>query len=364
MNKNRIIFISYTLLFTCLFNSCKKKETITPIRKNIEKAVFASGYIEQSNQFTVSSSVEGIIQSIPISEGDTISEGAIVAIVESDVQNNQVLDAIAVYNDAANNASANAAHLQQIQTKINQAQEQLDLDKTNYERYKDLRTKNSVSQLDFEKAELQYNASKNNLLALQDSYKEAEANLKLNKTRSLVQVNTQKAILEDYQLITSISGQVINLYKNQGELIRKGEAIAEIGSGEHLIKLFVSEDDITKINIGQSVAVSINTYPNEVFTAKVTKIYPGFDKTEQSYVLEARFIELPKKMFSGTQLQANIQTASKANALVIPTEYVYKENYVLLENGEERKIEIGSENEEWTEVISGISDTDEIVKPK
>lgn len=287
MKKNRILLLGFTVLFTGLFTSCKKKETTTPIKKNIENAVFASGYIEQSNQFTVSSSVEGIIQSIPVSEGNLITKDAVVAVIESDVQNNQVADAIAVYNDAQSNASEKAAQLQQIQAKVNQAQEQLILDKTNYERYKDLRAKNSVSQLDFEKAELQYNAAKNNLLALQDNYKEAKSNLKLNETRSLVNVNTQKALLEDYQLTSSISGKVINLFKNQGELIRKGEAIAEIGSGTHLIKLFVSEDDITKIDIGQSVAVSINTYPNKVFDAKVTKIYPGFDKTEQSYVLEA-----------------------------------------------------------------------------
>lgn len=69
-------------------------------------------------------------------------------------------------------------------------------------------------------------------------------------------------------------------------------------------------------------------------------------------------------MFSGTQLQANIKTANRKNALVIPTAYIVNDNTVLLKNGEERKITIGSQNEGWTEIISGISETDEIVKPK
>jgi len=287
-----------------------------------------------------------------------------VAVIESDVQNNQVADAIAVYNDAANNASANAAQLQQIQTKINQAREQLALDKVNYERYTDLRAKNSVSQLDFEKAELQYNASQNNLSVLQNNYTEAESALKLNETRSLVQVNTQKAILEDYRLTTSISGRVIDLYKKQGELIRKGEAVAEIGSGSFIIKLFVAEDDIEKVNNGQAVAVNMNTYPNQTFNAKVSKIYPSFNEVEQSYVVEARFDQFPDKIFSGSQLQANIETGSSKNALVIPSSYLLRESYVLLDNGEERKVVIGGKNSDWTEVISGITEQDVLTKPK
>ncbi|MCM4171909.1 hypothetical protein DHD32_10485 [Arenibacter sp. TNZ] len=364
MKKNRTILLGYMALFVCLFASCKKAETTKPTRKNIENAVFASGHIEQANQYTVSSSVEGIINTIPVSEGDTITASAIVAVIKSDVQNNQVADAIAVYNDAANNVSENAAQLQQIQTKINQAREQLDLDKANYKRYRDLQAKNSVSQLDFEKAELQYNASYNNLSALRNNYKETESNLKLNETRSLVQVNTQKAILEDYQLSTSISGRVINLYKKQGELIKKGEAVAEIGSGSFIIKLFVAEDDIEKVNKGQTVAVNMNTYPNRTFNATISKIYPSFNEVEQSYVVEAAFQQLPAKIFSGSQLQANIETGSNKNVLVIPSSYLLREGYVLLENGHEQKVLTGRKNSDWTEVISGISEEDLIVKPK
>jgi macrolide-specific efflux system membrane fusion protein len=364
MKKNRTVILWCMVLSLSIFSSCKQNETTTPIRKNIEDAVFASGYIEQANQFTVSSSVEGILQSIPVSEGDKITKDAMVAVIKSDVQDNQVADAMAVYNDALNSASENASQLQQIQTKINQAREQLALDKANYERYKDLRVKNSVSQLDFEKAELQYNASQNNLLVLQNNYKEAASDLKLNEKRSLVQVNTQKAMLDDYRLTTSISGSVINVFKKQGELIRKGEAVAEIGSGAFIIKLFVAEDDIKKVNLEQAVAVHLNTNPDKVFNAKISKIYPSFNTTEQSYVVEAQFDQLPEKIFSGSQLQANIETGSSKNVLVIPSSYMLRESYVLLNGGEERKVVAGRKNIDWTEVISGITEQDIIEKPK
>ena len=344
--------------------SCQQKETTVPVRRNIEEAVFASGHIEQEKNYTVSAKSDGIILSLPVKEGDIVSQKDMIAVIENDVQNNQLQDALAVYNDAVINASPNSPQLQNIQTQIDQAQQQLEFDKENYERYKGLWEKKSISTLDYERAKLQYKASQNNLLGLKKNYSDAESTLKLSMERSRVQVNTQQSLLKDYCLTTHESGKVINVFKKQGELVRRGEAIARIGSGAYVIKLFVSEDDITKVNIGHEVVVNMNTYPDETFPAKITNIYPGFDQTEQSYVVEAQFDRLPEKMFSGTQLQANIETGSRKDVVVIPTAYVSRGSYVMLTNGEEIHIETGSKNDNWIEVVSGISEEDEIVKPK
>jgi macrolide-specific efflux system membrane fusion protein len=363
MNNTSKQSLWYAATLAILLTACNRQETTVPERKNIEDAVFASGYIEQENNYTVSAKVEGILLTLPVKEGDSVSRNDLIAVVEYDVQNDQLQDAQVVYEDAVKNASPNSPQLLNLQTKIEQAEKQLAFDKENYLRYKDLLEKKSVSQLDFEKAELQYKAAQSNLVSLQKNYDEALSGLNLNVQRTAVQVNTQKTLLKDYKLLTEAGGTVINVFKKQGELLRRGEAIATIGSGAYIIKLFVSEDDITKVDIGQPIAVNLNTYPSETFWAKVTKIFPGFDETEQSYIVEAQFDQLPEKMFSGTQLQANIQTGSRKNVLVIPTAYVVRGSYVLLENGEEQKIETGSKNSTWTEVISGITENDIIVKP-
>ena len=364
MKNTRKISFWCLLGLTLMLASCNSEETTVPVRKHIDEAVFASGHIEQENNYTVSAKVEGILLSFPIKEGDEVHKNDVIAIIENEVQNNQLQDAIAVYKDAADNASPNSPQLQSLQTQIDQGQQQLAFDKENYVRYKGLWEKKSVSKVEFEKAELQYKASLNNLLALEKNYSELRNSLKLNVQRSQVQVHTQQSMLKDYKLITGESGKVINVFKKQGELVRKGEAIANIGSGDYLIKLFVSEDDITKVNIGQAVSVHINTYPDQSFPARVSKIYPGFDESEQSYVLEAQFDQMPEKMFSGTQLQANIETDRRKNVVVIPREFVSKGSFVRLENGEEKQIETGSKNNDWVEVISGISEQDIIVKPR
>lgn len=363
MKYNRKSVLAGVILNAILLTSCEQPEAIAPVRKNIEDAVFASGYLEQENNYTVSAKVDGILVSLPVKEGTTVGKKELIAAIENDVQHNQLTDALAVYRDAEEDASPNSPQLQHLQVQIEQAEEQLEFDAENYSRYKQLWAKKSVSQLDFEKAKLQYEAAQNNLRALRENYAEVEQNLRLNVERSLVQVNTQQSLLKDYRLVAEEAGQVIRVFKKRGELVRRGEAIAEIGSGAYVIKLFVSEDDIVKVNIGHPVAVNINTYPDQTFRATVTKIYPGFDEMEQSYIVEAQFKQLPEKLFSGTQLQANIETGSRKNALVIPTDFVSRGSYVLLESGEEKQIKIGSKNGAWTEVIAGISEEDLIVKP-
>ncbi len=363
MNKVRVKPIWYALSALFLFTACNEKEAIQPVRKNIEEAVFASGYLEQKNNYTVSTKVEGIILDLPVQEGDTVKKNDLIARIENEVPSNNLQDAKAIFEDARRNAAPDSPQLQHIQAQIDQAKEQLSFEKDNYQRFWELYAVKSVSQLDLEQAELQYKTAQSNLTALQKSYQELLNALLLNVERSQVQLATQQALLNDYQLRAEEAGMVISVFKKRGELTRRGEALATIGSGAYLIKLFVAEEDIAKVDIGQSVLVHLNTYPNRSFEAQVSKIYPGFDEAEQSYVLEARFLELPEKLFSGTQLQANIKTGNRKDVLVIPTAYVSKGNRVILENGQEVQILTGSKNNKWTEILAGINESDRLTKP-
>lgn len=348
---------------TCFLASCSSPETTTPSRKQLEEAVFASGYIEQEESFTISAKVEGILTELSVQEGDWVRRGTRIARLEDQVQNNQLADAQVVYRDAAENVAPDAPPLQQLETQLAQARKQLQFDRENVERYERLWAKKSVARVDFEKVKLQYETAQANLRALEKQYQELQRTLELNVQRSAVQLNTQESLLKDYTLVTNLAGTVTNLYKKQGELVRRGEAVAKIGSGTHLIKLQVAESDIVKVRVGKSVAVRMNTYPQQVFGATVTKIYPAFDESEQSYLVEARFTERPERLFSGTQLQANIEVGSRTEVLVVPTDFILKGQYVLLEGGLEKQIEVGNKTKDWTEVISGISEADILLKP-
>ncbi|WP_299555999.1 HlyD family efflux transporter periplasmic adaptor subunit [Seonamhaeicola sp.] len=356
-----ITFI-FSLGMLVLFQSCKGKETTTPKRIAIEEAVFASGSMEQKNTYYLSANADGILISLTVKEGEPVEKGQRIAGIQNNVQTNQVNDAEVAYRDAVKSALPNSPELQHSAVQVEQAKKQLGFDKQNYQRYKELYALKSVSKLEFEKYELQYKASQSNLKSLEEAYHDLQSDLKLNVERNRIQLSTQKDKLNDYFINAEQTGVVTDLYKKQGELVRKGETVAQVASGDFIVKLFVAEDDIVKVSLGQSVALSINTYPQKVFTARVSKIHPGFNASEQSHIVEATFDAFPQKMFNGTQLQANIAIDKRENVLVVPTSFIEKGQFVTLESGEEKRIKTGSKTNEWTEVISGLSVNDILLK--
>lgn len=359
-----LIKMKTNFIYICTFLqllSCGKKESVSPIKKNIQKVVFASGIMVMENEYVLSAKVDAILIHLNLKEGDSVIPNQTIAVLDSEVQKSQLNESVIVFNDSKKNALPSSPQLQNLKAQIIQAQEQFSFDEEQFNAYKDLWNKKSVSQVDYEKKKLQFETSKSNLLGLQENYEDRKNALKLSVQRNKEQLNMQQAMLNDYKLKAKSNGIITNVYKEPGELVRRGEEVLKIGGGNYIIKLYISEEDITQIQLDQVVIVSLNTYLDRTFKAKVSKIYPSFNEPEQSYIIEAKFNELPEKLFSGTQLQANIETDEKKDVLLIPTTYL-KNNKVKLENGDLIPIEIGFSNNEWTEVKSGISENDIIVK--
>jgi len=170
--------------------------------------------------------------------------------------------------------------------------------------------------------------------------------------------------LDDYGIKADKAGIVLDVMKKKGELVRKGDVIAKIGSGRHMLKLFIAEDDITKLSIGLEAIVQMNNYPDTTFTAVITKILPAFDQSQQSYIAEAIFKNPPQLLLSGTQLQANIKQQGAKNVLVIPASAVIRSKYVQLKNGEEKEITTGQKLGSYIEVKAGLTENDVILLPK
>jgi multidrug efflux pump subunit AcrA (membrane-fusion protein) len=115
------------------------------------------------------------------------------------------------------------------------------------------------------------------------------------------------------------------------------------------------------------VLVELNTEKNKTYEAYISKIYPHFNETTQSYKVEARFLQQQASLISGTQLQANIIADKKDKALLIPRDYLFTAGTVLMRDGKKIdtvKIVTGIVSDEWVEVLSGLTTTDKIVKLK
>ncbi|MEL6823812.1 MAG: HlyD family efflux transporter periplasmic adaptor subunit, partial [Calditrichota bacterium] len=280
-----LIFTVLPVLLSCSNHS----ESISPVRKDITDVVFASGHIIFSDEYLVATNAEGFILKSYVRAGDEVDIGDPLFQLSNEVQSSQLDNAMEQYQDARFKSSAQSPQIVAQRKQIEQAKSQIVQDKTNFERYSILIKTNAVSKLDYEKAELQYQASLSELAVLEKNLEDLRSGLNLNLKNAESQLRIQQDYLGDYFITSTRKGRVLQIYKEQGELARRGELLAKIGSGEATAKLFIAEEDIVHIQVGQSAKVVLNTNPEEPVDAVISKVYPAFDLTEQSFILEAAF---------------------------------------------------------------------------
>ena len=350
------------LIFSFVVISCNQKPIITPQRKDIVNAVFASGKIVSNKEYLVTAITEGYLSSILVAEGDVVKKGQPLFKLLNDIQQAQLNNANYNYQFAKASQNNLSPELQQIEGKISQAKQKLQNDSINVFRYQKLLTSHAVAQIDYDKLKLEYQNDQITLSIFQNELIQLKRNLALNAMNAKSQLQIQDKGNQYYTLNSETEGLVLNVFKKNGDLVKKGETIGKIGSGKMLAKLYVAENDINSITIGQSTLITLNTEKDTVYTAKVVKIYPSFDEGSQSFIVEAGFTSEIPTLKIGTQLQANFIINEKKNALVIPSNCLFGGDSVQLkENMAKVKVKIGIRTLEWTEILEGIVESDVLI---
>jgi RND family efflux transporter MFP subunit len=364
MNRAFIYTGSYALLF---FAACKPKYDETfPKMAPVTEAVFASGIIEPKDAYTVTSLFDGFIVHSYVVENDIVKDGQLLFQLDNRQQRTQVNIAETNMEFAKINAAENSPTLLQIKAQIDAAKVKMQTDSATLSRNEHLYTTNSVSRQDVDNARVNYQSSLSAYIAAKANYKATDDKMKQDLQISHSQLQNAVAGNQYYNLVAIGPSKVYQIFKKQGDLVRKGDQVAQLGNPDSIvINLDVDEGSISKVQLGQQVLVELNTEKNKTYEAAVSKIYPHFNETSQSYKVEARFLKEMPGLISGTQLQANIITDKKDNALLIPHVYVMNNDKVLVKKNKKIDtvtIKTGIVSDEWIEVLSGLTTNDKIVK--
>jgi multidrug efflux pump subunit AcrA (membrane-fusion protein) len=341
--------------------NCHKKQETTPQYKNIVDAVFASGSTQAKEQYKITAYADGYLQQSFVAEDDSVRKGQLLFRIANDLQRTQVANAATNYDYALHNASDKSPQILQLESQIAQAQRKKMTDSLNYERYQRLLPSHAVAQVDYDNARLTYEASTASLTQLEKNLEDLRTNLNLNTENTRAQLKEQQENNAYFAITGSASGRIENVYKKDGDLVRKGDVIADLGAGLQIARLLIAEEDIQRIQLGQHVLVSLNTDKAHVFNATITKIYPSFNTNDQAFIAEATFDPMPPGLRNGTQLQANIILGEKKHALVIPTNYLLPGDSVILAADQSHApVHTGIRTLEWVEITGGLRDNQSI----
>ena len=263
---------------------------------------------------------------------------------------------------AQQNASKNSTILGSIRDEISTANLNFKNAKINYERQQKLWSQDIGTRMDLDSRKLAYESAQNQLSMLQTKLKRTNSELNTALQQANLQYQSARSNATDFMIRSNMLGKVYSLTKKQGEIISPQMPIATIGNAEdYIIELLIDEVDITKIQLDQKVLLSLDAYAKKVFEARISKIYPSKNERNQTFKVEASFVEKPIRLYPGLTGEANIIIAEKDKVLSIPRDYLNDKSEVNTPDGL-IQVKTGLQNLDRIEIISGIDTSTKIIQ--
>jgi len=344
--------------------SCKSKvETIKPVTSSITESVYASGLVKSKNQYQVFATVSGIIKNILVAEGDTVKSGSVLFELVDEAQ--RLNKENAALNAQFADLKANTGKLNEAKLLLELAKNKMKNDSSLYFRQKNLWEQQVGTKVELEQRELNYQNAKAGYFSAKVRHDDLIRQLDLNASVSQRNLAISDKLENDFEIKSDIDGIVYSINKNKGEIVGPQTPLAVIGDASRFIlEMQVDEYDILKIKKGQQVIVTLDSYKGKSFEAVVTKINPLMNERSKTFLVESEFVQAPALLYPNTSFEANVVLLSKAKALLIPRNCLYRDSLVIKANGDTVQVKTGLKDYQKIEILSGLTADDELSFPK
>ena len=124
------------------------------------------------------------------------------------------------------------------------------------------------------------------------------------------------------------------------------------------------QQDIGRVRLNQKVLVQIDQFPDTVFEAKVTFIYPSMNRNDQTFCVEAKFDRRSPYLFIHTPVEANIIVEERQDVLVVPKEALAgKDSLWIKDKKRYRKVFVktGVSSFDYVEVVAGVNEKNLVI---
>lgn len=284
--KTAMLLIMAISILSCSEKSRITIETATATKGDLSETVTATGTLESVTQVDVGTQVTGKVVSLFADYNTRVKKGELIAEIDKTLLESEV-------------ESANAT--------MESARDTYEYTKKNYERDKALHDKQLIS--DYE-----YETSKNAYRVAELSYEKSKAD------RVKAAENLGYA-----EIYAPIDGVVISREVEIGQTVVANMEVANIYTIADLDNMQVigdvDEADIGQVKTGQRVTFTVDAYPEDIFTGKVTQV--RLNPTEESNVVTYEVVvsadNSEGKLIPGLTANLTIYTAETKDAVIITT---------------------------------------------
>ena len=178
------------------------------------------------------------------------------------------------------------------------------------------------------------------------------------------------------KLTSPITGVVLEKIIEPGNLVQPGNEIVKIGDFRKVkIEVQISELELGKLEIGQSVEVSLDAFPNQKYIGTLKRISPAANTAARLIPVEVIIPNIEDKIGSGLLARVNFENTT-AQKIVVPLRAIKTEGrertnsqelisniqgkvFIVLEDGTKNKVKarnvtLGKKADGKVEILSGL----------
>ena len=365
--------------------------------ESFRQVVTATGQMTGSN-VQLQSEVTARIIKMTVSEGDFVQAGQLlVQLDDSDLQ-------LQLRQREAELAVAQAQHRRISESRLPEARDELAsllLEKDSLEREFQLENETLERRLNRQRALYEQGAialdaleeTENEMALLEESMAEldlmalriasAERSIRLNSpggseasesaallSQSQVQVVTLQEELSRFQLVSPVSGRILERPIELGELAQSGNVLLTISQeGSLVAEVEIDERNIGLLELGQEATVWPEAYPSREVSATVDKISPRVNTDTGTVMVQLKLESEEDFLIQDLTIQAEIQVRELADALLLPPSYLKSRDpstvLVEVDGSIEERVLPSTENVglEKILVLEGLEAGDTVVQP-
>ena len=363
MASKRLKILNYSLgsliligaLIVYLGGSKPVKVITTPVERGLVQDTVANtraGTIKACQRAGISPSMGGQIASLPVKVGDAVKPDQVLM----ELWNEDRLAEVSLAEREAKAADARAT----------QACVMADVAKREAQRLRKLSKKGLASEEAIDKAE-------GEALAQKAACNAAKASAEVSQAR----LDVAKALLDRTRLTAPFAGIVAEINGEVGEFVTPSPVGVPTPPAIDLVDincLYVSapidEVDAPAIRIGMPAKISLDAFAKSIFDGTVKRVAPyvlDVEKQARTVDVEVDFTNTndSQNMLPGYSADIEIILAEQKHTLRIPTEAILEGNKVLVLGADgllyKRQIKSGLSNWEFTEVLTGLKENENVV---
>lgn len=373
-------FLSLAALCLCLaYTSCGNKEKeennaeelpqvkiMTVKSQDVEQSETYTATVESDVKNNISPNSPMRIRKILVDVGDRVAKGQTVALLDVSSQTQvgmQIQSQVAGIRGQEASLKAQEANVHSYEAQVLQAQ-------TEANRMDALYKAGGISKSENEAVQLQLNTMQRALEAQREQLKAQKAAIAAQGAQ-LRGLQTQSATLaENNRLVSPVSGYVTARNYDAGDMTGSLPVVTIEQTNPVKMLVNVSELNYKFVTKGMPVEVRIDAYEGELFSGKVTIVYPTIDNSTHTFPVEVTIENKEQRVRPGMFARATMDFDVQNN-VVVPDEALVKQmgagdRYVYVYNPKTQtvryqKVILGKHLDDKYEIKSGVNPNEQVV---